>query len=903
MPAQPRRRTLVLAFLLLHLSVPGIADDSSWWRGFCPPGIDGDGYAIAEGNGNLYVGGEFEHAGGVAASNIACWDGTSWSALGDGVNGRVSSIYLFGSEVWAGGLFSEAGGEASNRISKWADGFWHDLDGGMDAGEVKAIIAENGRIYVGGEQVYKEIDGINDIYLVARWNDFHWERVGTSILNDEYVGFGTVYDFAHFNTKLYAVGEFDKCGTNWCNHIAAFDGGNWHPVGDGDGFDNRAFSLEPWGEELYIGGGFYQADGIDTFGMARLLWGGSFGAIADGAAPGSALCLASELGGYMAVGTTDGIFKYTVAPGNWVGEIGDLEPAVPGFNDFNLDVVFLGGELYSCGSFFWQSSYRDGVGVWDGDAWQRLGAGLATRGSQDTGQWFDQVECLLGYQGELFAGGYFQIKPIDNNLANCDGVALFDGHFWRGLGSGLGIYVHTAIEHEGELVVGGSFGWDLAQRGRIARWDGADWVVLAADVGFAGGDVYDLVHYGEQQELIACGAFNQVDWNTANRIARWDGAAWHELGGGLNGPAYCMAVIFGDLYVGGDFEEAGGVPVSGIARWDGAQWHAVGAGTGLTATKKVQAIELHEGEIVIGGNFTDIDGTPAAHLAVFRGGAWQELGGGLAGGDANTAAQALKSTDVGLFVGGRFTSAGGTPANSVARWGAGGWESLGSGVSEGKDYTDVKALLVHDGELYLGGHFAKAGGKPSVSIARWREAVVPTLLANFALVGDGRAVEISWESGAAADGFALSAELGDDSWSVDFSQSSPGLYRARDENSALAEGGLVLYRLEHDGELLRSESVRVAPVARPELRAHPNPFNPRVTLRVDLPREGGASLHIFDPRGRLVKTMFAGPMQAGSQEWFWDGRDERGMDLPSGVYLARLADGRGVSRVKLLLLR
>ena len=62
---------------------------------------------------DLYVGGSFPTAGGSAATNIAKWDGSSWSALGSGMNQSVSALAVSGSDLYAGGDFTTAGGEAS----------------------------------------------------------------------------------------------------------------------------------------------------------------------------------------------------------------------------------------------------------------------------------------------------------------------------------------------------------------------------------------------------------------------------------------------------------------------------------------------------------------------------------------------------------------------------------------------------------------------------------------------------------------------------------------------------------------------------------------------------------------------------------------------------------------------
>ncbi len=87
------------------------------------------------------------------------------------------------------------------------------------------------------------------------------------------------------------------------------------------------------------------------------------------------------------------------------------------------------------------------------------------------------------------------------------------------------------------------------------------------------------------------------------------------------------------------------------------------------------------------------------------------------------------------------------------------------------------------------------------------------------------------------------------------------------------------------------------------LQAAPNPFNPAVTLTADLERELPVRLEVRDLRGRLVRMLADGPRAAGLHRWRWDGRDEAGRLLPSGIYLARLSAGGATRVTKLVLAR
>lgn len=94
-------------------------------------------------------------------------------------------------------------------------------------------------------------------------------------------------------------------------------------------------------------------------------------------------------------------------------------------------------------------------------------------------------------------------------------------------------------------------------------------------------------------------------------------------------------------------------------------------------------------------------------------------------------------------------------------------------------------------------------------------------------------------------------------------------------------------------------------VAAPHVRldAYPNPFNPTVTLSVELEAPAVCRLEIVTVDGRCLRTLQAGRLDEGHHTLLWDGRDAAGHALVSGVYLARLEAGGVVSQRKLVLLR
>ena len=80
-----------------------------------------------------------------------------------------------------------------------------------------------------------------------------------------------------------------------------------------------------------------------------------------------------------------------------------------------------------------------------------------------------------------------------------------------------------------------------------------------------------------------------------------------------------------------------------------------------------------------------------------------------------------------------------------------------------------------------------------------------------------------------------------------------------------------------------------APASFQLLPPRPNPFNPRTTIWFDLPRAAPVEVAVFDVRGRRVKTLLTSPsLGVGRHQVQWDGTDETGMRVASGVYLVRM---------------
>jgi hypothetical protein len=114
-PAKFPRTTSSIGESGITASLIAVPGDEKWDDQFFLTGSNENGIRIIIADGNtLYVGGDFTTIGNISANNVAKWDGSSWSALGSGVNGNVRALTILNGEIYAGGTFTTAGGVSAN---------------------------------------------------------------------------------------------------------------------------------------------------------------------------------------------------------------------------------------------------------------------------------------------------------------------------------------------------------------------------------------------------------------------------------------------------------------------------------------------------------------------------------------------------------------------------------------------------------------------------------------------------------------------------------------------------------------------------------------------------------------------------------------------------------------------
>ena len=226
-------------------------------------------YALAVTDGDVYVGGSFNWAGGLAAGSIARWDGSAWSALGSGIvrggrnrglPGLVYAISTNGDAVYVGGKFNEAGGQATPNFARWDGIDWTPIDK-LYSGPVYDLVTNGDTVYVAGSLRY----GDNTrAHRAAAWVDGQW----VDLPGLEYVEVygGPAFAVAYGRSGLYVGGG--KLTLDWkYNSIARWNGAGWEALGSGIYWDDghigvldgtvRTIAIADAG--VYVGGDFIGA--------------------------------------------------------------------------------------------------------------------------------------------------------------------------------------------------------------------------------------------------------------------------------------------------------------------------------------------------------------------------------------------------------------------------------------------------------------------------------------------------------------------------------------------------------------------------------------------------------------------------------------------------------------------
>ena len=319
------------------------------------------------------------------------------------------------------------------------------------------------------------------------------------------------------------------------------------------------------------------------------------------------------------------------------------------------------------------------------------------------------------------------IAQVDHHGLTVQSVDPGDGVRVRVLGLGRG-GILPSLPATGAVGVSRDRRWMHIDRGGLreeitATADGIrqDFVIDRAPDGDGEVRLALALHGAEGVDAAADGS--SVSFRFASgRAMRWTGlhttdAAGRILASRFRGSGSELAI---------EVDDADAVyPVRIDPTFTDADWTAMGTISANDFNGQVNAIVAYGTGFVVGGQFTTMGSTTVNRVAYWNGTTWSGLGGGVGGGTGTVEVKALAVSGSDLYVGGLFTTAGGSlTVNSVAKWDGSAWSALANGATVGISgaLQTVYALSVGDGYLYAGGSFATSGGVTATNVSRWNLA-------------------------------------------------------------------------------------------------------------------------------------------------------------------------------------
>ena len=220
----------------------GIAfrDDSAWH--VLGSGLAGSVRSLGMYDGDPVAGGRFTTAGGVTVNNVARWDGSAWQPLGGGVTGAsgyasIEALVEYDGDLYVTGYFDQAGGTASGCLARWDGSAWHAVPGAPTVSG-QTLMVYDGALIFGG--YFRGVGGVPDSYSLARWDGDSWSGFGTGARMAWYDELdaryhddpGSVSSLILWDNRMILSGNVLQVDGAACSHLAGWNGSNWSRMDD-----------------------------------------------------------------------------------------------------------------------------------------------------------------------------------------------------------------------------------------------------------------------------------------------------------------------------------------------------------------------------------------------------------------------------------------------------------------------------------------------------------------------------------------------------------------------------------------------------------------------------------------------------------------------------------------------
>lgn len=468
--------------------------------------------------GNVYVGGQFSHAGDVEAVNLAVFDGQSWKRIGDVAKGSVNSLVFLNNKLYVGGSFSTIGGKNIPRIAFWDGVDWQALKNGVDGAEYPSVSVlcpfEQSSLLVGGTF---NLAGQISCNGLALWNESDWVDLFKGKRNGVV---SVIYDMViDENNLLYVGGAFVKTGDKASRGLSLWDGENW--LGCRKGLDPPAvvYSVQAIGSDVYFTGWFFVADSVKLNNVAK-----------------------------------------------WIGKEQRWEPIGPGIDggDGTLGPILVsGGEIFVGGRFTTSGDQiLNHITYWDGSKWNEMEGGIKNQNASIS-------SIVDGGNGHIYISGAFDtVAGVRTPY-----FAVWDKNLKKWIKPPLqfnGIPSTILVDND-SIYFGGSFtNVNGVEAKNLILWDRkTNFLYRFPDVN---GTVSSIVKWFD--DLYIGGRFTRAGNLNVNSIFKYDlktgeiESLGTGLKQGLNAGRVSKLIIYKNaLYVGGMFTNAGGKLSSNFAKW------------------------------------------------------------------------------------------------------------------------------------------------------------------------------------------------------------------------------------------------------------------------------------------------------------------------------------------------